>query len=159
MFRGWVKAHPVKPESIPENSLSSHLHAKSPRSVKPFGPSFPPFPSFLRLFFCSASCRYCLVFVGGPSSAKPVMYLPESLSSVSKLKLWNFFFPSSKLTTNSKLNSLHIFIHSSKTRFEADFSHHPGSSTHSSKVKLVRYQQNPPNWGPGSRATGKRKRD
>ncbi|KIM58909.1 hypothetical protein SCLCIDRAFT_1050790 [Scleroderma citrinum Foug A] len=44
---------------------------------------------------------------------------------------------------------------------EADFKKHPGVVTRSSKVKLVRYQQNPlPNWGPGSKASGtKRKRD
>jgi tRNA (guanine26-N2/guanine27-N2)-dimethyltransferase len=45
----------------------------------------------------------------------------------------------------------------------ADFSRHPQSVTPSSKVKLVRYQQNPtPHWGPGTKAvsgTGnKRKR-
>ncbi|KAL5532740.1 TRM1 [Sanghuangporus sanghuang] len=75
VFRGWVKAHPVKPESIPENSPSFHLHSKSPR-------------------------------------------------------------------------------------FEANFSHHPQSnSLQSSKVKLVRYQQNPtPHWGPGTRATGKKRK-
>ncbi|EJD02303.1 N2,N2-dimethylguanosine tRNA methyltransferase [Fomitiporia mediterranea MF3/22] len=76
VFRGWVKEHPVKPESIPPNSPSSCLHGKTPR-------------------------------------------------------------------------------------FEANFSHHPlATSQLSTKVKLVRYQQNPtPNWGPGTRATGKRKRD
>ncbi|KAL5489901.1 TRM1 [Sanghuangporus weigelae] len=75
VFRGWVKAHPVKPESIPENSPSSHLHSKPPR-------------------------------------------------------------------------------------FEANFSHHPQSnSLQSSRVKLVRYQQNPtPHWGPGTRATGKKRK-
>ncbi|KAI5123353.1 hypothetical protein M0805_001774 [Coniferiporia weirii] len=75
VFRGWVKTHPVKPESISAKSPSHHLHEKEPR-------------------------------------------------------------------------------------FEANFSHHPDTVTQSSKVKLVRYQQNPtPNWGPGTRATGKRKRD
>ncbi|KAL4067985.1 tRNA methyltransferase [Scleroderma citrinum] len=46
-------------------------------------------------------------------------------------------------------------------RSEADFAKNPGSVTQSSKIKLVRYQQNPlPNWGPGSKASGiKRKRD
>ncbi|KAF7793124.1 hypothetical protein EIP86_004233 [Pleurotus ostreatoroseus] len=44
---------------------------------------------------------------------------------------------------------------------EANFAHHPKSVTSSSKVKLVRYQQNPlPNWGPAAKAkSGKRKRD
>ncbi|KAK0503296.1 tRNA methyltransferase [Armillaria luteobubalina] len=45
---------------------------------------------------------------------------------------------------------------------EANFKRHPQSVTASSKVKLVRYQETPQNWGPGSRAvtgTGsKRKR-
>ncbi|KAK0459763.1 tRNA methyltransferase [Desarmillaria tabescens] len=45
---------------------------------------------------------------------------------------------------------------------EANFKRHPQSVTTSSKVKLVRYQETPQNWGPGSRAvsgTGsKRKR-
>lgn len=46
-------------------------------------------------------------------------------------------------------------------RTEANFTKHPKSVTQSSKVKLVRYQQNPlPNWGPGSKASGiKRKRN
>jgi tRNA (guanine26-N2/guanine27-N2)-dimethyltransferase len=48
-------------------------------------------------------------------------------------------------------------------RSEANFAHHPQSISSSSKVKLVRYQQNPtPHWGPGTKAesgTGaKRKR-
>ncbi|KAI0324526.1 N2,N2-dimethylguanosine tRNA methyltransferase [Cubamyces sp. BRFM 1775] len=43
---------------------------------------------------------------------------------------------------------------------EANFKRHPASVTPSSKVKLVRYQQNPtPNWGPGARPGGKRKRE
>lgn len=43
--------------------------------------------------------------------------------------------------------------------FEANFGHHPGATTKSSAVKLVRYQQNPlPNWGPGSRAVSGTKR-
>ena len=43
---------------------------------------------------------------------------------------------------------------------ETDFTRHPDSVTASSKVKLVRYQQNPaPFWGPGTKAVpGKRKR-
>ncbi|KAG2078277.1 N2,N2-dimethylguanosine tRNA methyltransferase [Suillus decipiens] len=47
-------------------------------------------------------------------------------------------------------------------RTEANFTRHPRSITQASKVKLVRYQQNPaPNWGPGTKAdTGtKRKRE
>ncbi|KAH8116969.1 N2,N2-dimethylguanosine tRNA methyltransferase, partial [Phellopilus nigrolimitatus] len=75
VFRGWVKTHPVKQESISQTSPSHRLHAKQPR-------------------------------------------------------------------------------------FEANFASHPQAATQSSKVKLVRYQINPtPNWGPGMRATGKRKRD
>ncbi|KAI0283032.1 N2 N2-dimethylguanosine tRNA methyltransferase [Russula aff. rugulosa BPL654] len=45
--------------------------------------------------------------------------------------------------------------------FEANFNSHPLAVTQSSKVKLVRYQQNPtPNWGPAARAESgiKRKR-
>ena len=45
--------------------------------------------------------------------------------------------------------------------FEANFTSHPMTVTQSSKVKLVRYQQNPtPNWGPAARAESgiKRKR-
>jgi len=53
------------------------------------------------------------------------------------------------------------FLHAKEPRFEADFSHHPQLVTQSSKVKLVRYQQNPTShWGPGTKAGGaKRKRD
>ncbi|OBZ75596.1 tRNA (guanine(26)-N(2))-dimethyltransferase [Grifola frondosa] len=49
---------------------------------------------------------------------------------------------------------------SKEPKAEANFKHHPDSLTPSSKVKLVRYQQNPtPNWGPGTKAgPGKRKR-
>jgi tRNA (guanine26-N2/guanine27-N2)-dimethyltransferase len=45
--------------------------------------------------------------------------------------------------------------------FEANFTSHPLAVTQSSKVKLVRYQQNPtPNWGPAAKAESgiKRKR-
>ncbi|TDL24799.1 N2,N2-dimethylguanosine tRNA methyltransferase [Rickenella mellea] len=49
---------------------------------------------------------------------------------------------------------------SKEPRFEANFEHHPQTVTKSSKVKLVRYQQNPTaNWGPGTKATSKRKRE
>ncbi|KAI0709326.1 N2,N2-dimethylguanosine tRNA methyltransferase [Earliella scabrosa] len=49
---------------------------------------------------------------------------------------------------------------SKEPTIEANFKRHPGSVTASSKVKLVRYQQNPtPNWGPGSKPGGKRKRN
>ncbi|KAH7889237.1 tRNA methyltransferase [Phlebopus sp. FC_14] len=43
----------------------------------------------------------------------------------------------------------------------ANFKRHPGTYTPSSQVKIIRYQQNMPNWGPGSRARSgvKRKRD
>jgi len=47
-------------------------------------------------------------------------------------------------------------------RTEASFAKHPGSITKASKIKLVRYQQNPaPNWGPGTKADSgtKRKRE
>ncbi len=50
--------------------------------------------------------------------------------------------------------------HHSRSRIEANFKRHPESVTPSSKVKLVRYQQNPtPNWGPGAKPSGKRKRN
>lgn len=45
--------------------------------------------------------------------------------------------------------------------FEVNFNSHPQTVTQSSKVKLVRYQQNPtPNWGPAVKAESgiKRKR-
>ncbi|TBU50868.1 N2,N2-dimethylguanosine tRNA methyltransferase [Dichomitus squalens] len=49
---------------------------------------------------------------------------------------------------------------SKEPRIEANFKRHPDSVTPSSKVKLVRYQQNPtPNWGPGAKPSGKRKRN
>ncbi|OSC99071.1 N2,N2-dimethylguanosine tRNA methyltransferase [Trametes coccinea BRFM310] len=49
---------------------------------------------------------------------------------------------------------------SKEPKAEANFKRHPESVTASSKVKLVRYQQNPtPNWGPGARPGGKRKRE
>ncbi|KAI0362202.1 N2,N2-dimethylguanosine tRNA methyltransferase [Trametes cingulata] len=48
---------------------------------------------------------------------------------------------------------------SKEPTFEANFMRHPESVTASSKVKLVRYQQNPtPNWGPGAKPGAKRKR-
>ncbi|KAF8625803.1 hypothetical protein AX15_005190 [Amanita polypyramis BW_CC] len=40
----------------------------------------------------------------------------------------------------------------------AKFTKHPDSVTASNKVKLVRYQENPRNWGPGARPGAKRKR-
>jgi tRNA (guanine26-N2/guanine27-N2)-dimethyltransferase len=45
-------------------------------------------------------------------------------------------------------------------RADTDFARHPDSVTPSSRVKLVRYQQNPTShWGPGTKAvSGKRKR-
>lgn len=44
-------------------------------------------------------------------------------------------------------------------RAEANFEHHPQSVSRSSKVKIIRYQQNPtPNWGPGTKATSGQKR-
>ncbi|KAG2054635.1 N2,N2-dimethylguanosine tRNA methyltransferase [Suillus hirtellus] len=49
-----------------------------------------------------------------------------------------------------------------EARTEANFTRHPRSVTQASKVKLVRYQQNPaPNWGPGTKAGSgtKRKRE
>ncbi|KAG6851006.1 hypothetical protein H0H93_004493 [Arthromyces matolae] len=43
--------------------------------------------------------------------------------------------------------------------FEASFKPHPDSVTPSSKMKLVRYQENPTShWGPGTKATGSKKR-
>ena len=49
---------------------------------------------------------------------------------------------------------------SKEASMETDFTKHPDSVTASSRVKLVRYQQNPaPFWGPGTKAvSGKRKR-
>ncbi|KAI0670302.1 N2,N2-dimethylguanosine tRNA methyltransferase [Trametes maxima] len=47
-----------------------------------------------------------------------------------------------------------------EAKTEANFKRHPDSVTASSKVKLVRYQQNPtPNWGPGAKPGAKRKRE
>ena len=44
-------------------------------------------------------------------------------------------------------------------RTQVDFKKHPDSVTRTTDVRIVRYQPNPaPNWGPGSRAGGKRKR-
>ncbi|KAI0831385.1 N2,N2-dimethylguanosine tRNA methyltransferase [Trametes gibbosa] len=49
---------------------------------------------------------------------------------------------------------------SKEAKTEANFKRHPDSVTASSKVKLVRYQQNPaPNWGPGAKPGAKRKRE
>ncbi|KAK0210787.1 tRNA methyltransferase [Desarmillaria ectypa] len=48
-----------------------------------------------------------------------------------------------------------------EAKTEANFKRHPQSVTASSKVKLVRYQETPQNWGPGSRAvsgTGSKKK-
>ena len=61
--------------------------------------------------------------------------------------------------------ALHAAAASSRDRpspgFEANFGYHPEANAFvSSKFKLVRYQQHPtPNWGPGSRPKGKRKRE
>ncbi|TFK29969.1 guanine-N2--methyltransferase [Coprinopsis marcescibilis] len=60
-----------------------------------------------------------------------------------------------KLSINSPARALLA----KEPRFLADFTRHPDSVTSSSKVKLVRYQENPTShWGPGRKATGKRKR-
>ncbi|KAI0807501.1 N2,N2-dimethylguanosine tRNA methyltransferase [Fomes fomentarius] len=57
-------------------------------------------------------------------------------------------------------NSPTTALLSKEPQIEANFKRHPGSVTASSKVKLVRYQQNPtPNWGPGAKPGGKRKRN
>ncbi|KAI0647130.1 N2,N2-dimethylguanosine tRNA methyltransferase [Trametes meyenii] len=49
---------------------------------------------------------------------------------------------------------------SKEAKTDANFKRHPDSVTASSKVKLVRYQQNPtPNWGPGAKPGAKRKRE
>lgn len=81
VFRGWVRTHPVKAESIKPGSPAAALHASSSQASPP--------------------------------------------------------------------------------RFEVNFGYHPEANAFvSSKFKLVRYQQNPtPNWGPGSRPKGKRKRE
>lgn len=57
-------------------------------------------------------------------------------------------------------NSPALSLLAKEAATETDFTSHPDSVTASSKVKLVRYQQNPtPNWGPGTKAAaGKRKR-
>ncbi|KIY43399.1 N2,N2-dimethylguanosine tRNA methyltransferase [Fistulina hepatica ATCC 64428] len=42
---------------------------------------------------------------------------------------------------------------------EADFTHHAGCSALLSKIKLVRYQENPTKyWGPGTKASGKKRK-
>lgn len=53
-----------------------------------------------------------------------------------------------------------LVLLSKEVSAETDFTKHPDSVTASSRVKLVRYQQNPtPFWGPGTKAvSGKRKR-
>ncbi|TFY64033.1 hypothetical protein EVJ58_g2891 [Rhodofomes roseus] len=63
-------------------------------------------------------------------------------------------------------NSPAIHLLSKEPKAEANFKHHPQSVTSSSKVKIVRYQNNPTaHWGPGKKAgtgpapTGKRKRE
>ncbi|KAF9013853.1 tRNA methyltransferase [Cyathus striatus] len=51
---------------------------------------------------------------------------------------------------------------SKELRTEANFTRHPGSVTASGKVKLLRYQDNPRNWGPAKKAvmkSSKRKRE
>ena len=53
-----------------------------------------------------------------------------------------------------------LVLLSKEVSAETEFAKHPDSVTASSRVKLVRYQQNPaPFWGPGTKAVpGKRKR-
>ena len=53
-----------------------------------------------------------------------------------------------------------LVLLSKEVSAETDFTRHQDSVTASSRVKLVRYQQNPtPFWGPGTKAvSGKRKR-
>ncbi|KDQ60790.1 hypothetical protein JAAARDRAFT_67223 [Jaapia argillacea MUCL 33604] len=65
-----------------------------------------------------------------------------------------------KMDNISETSPAHQLL-SKEPTFEANFKRHPLSVTPSSKVKLVRYQQNPTShWGPGSKPTaGKRKRD
>ncbi|KAF7304907.1 tRNA (guanine(26)-N(2))-dimethyltransferase [Mycena kentingensis (nom. inval.)] len=43
---------------------------------------------------------------------------------------------------------------SKEPNLEANFTRHPQISRYTSGPKLVRYQEPPPNWGPGTRATG-----
>jgi tRNA (guanine26-N2/guanine27-N2)-dimethyltransferase len=52
-----------------------------------------------------------------------------------------------------KFDRLRTHLLTRRTSFEANFTSHPLTVTQSSKVKLVRYQQNPtPNWGPATKA-------
>jgi tRNA (guanine26-N2/guanine27-N2)-dimethyltransferase len=55
-----------------------------------------------------------------------------------------------------------VFVVNSLCRTTANFERHPGVASLSSGVKLVRYQENPSNWGPGTKAASgkpqKRKR-
>lgn len=47
---------------------------------------------------------------------------------------------------------------SKEPRAPANFKHHPDADTGASQVKLVRYQMNPPNWGPGTKASDKKRK-
>jgi tRNA (guanine26-N2/guanine27-N2)-dimethyltransferase len=73
--------------------------------------------------------------------------------------------PTYQLLAKEARSSTLLFYYSCQltisSRAEHNFKRHPQSVTQSSKVKLVRYQQNPtPHWGPGTRAeSGKRKRE
>ena len=65
-----------------------------------------------------------------------------------------------KYVASKSIDHRRCWADTAVVRIEANFKHHPGSVTASSKVKLVRYQQNPtPHWGPGSKPGGKRKRN
>jgi len=60
---------------------------------------------------------------------------------------------------NVKDNSPTKHLLSIEPKLDVNWTRNPASVSSVSKIKLVRYQQNPtPNWGPGSKP-GKRKRD
>ena len=62
-------------------------------------------------------------------------------------------------TQRASLDELIAYLLTQLYSFEANFTSHPMTVTQLSKVKLVRYQQNPtPNWGPATKAESGMKR-
>ncbi|KAJ3206244.1 tRNA methyltransferase 1 [Clydaea vesicula] len=76
--------------------------------------------------------------------------------------LWDVIRSHSKLTKSREAKEGEIVmknILSKDVKVQADFSIHKDCESQSRKFKLVRYQENPtPNWGPGSRAKGKKRK-
>ncbi|KAK9464492.1 tRNA methyltransferase [Lipomyces arxii] len=59
-----------------------------------------------------------------------------------------------KLENIKQGSPAHTLLLKTEPSFKVDFSPHPDANPPSRKIKLSRYPQNPPNWGPKARAKG-----